>query len=59
MLRQGVKFPYLKRANEIPYFFAATETNRIFDQINNIKHLSIFKTAFLPVFGHQKYAIWM
>ena len=47
MLGQDVKFPYLKRANEIPYFFTATETNRIFDQINNIKHLAIFQDSLL------------
>jgi integrase/recombinase XerD len=46
MLGQDIKFPHLKRANEIPYFFAVSETNKIFDQINNIKHLAMFKTAF-------------
>jgi integrase/recombinase XerD len=46
MLGQDVKFPFLKRTNEIPYFFASTEVNKIFDQINNIKHLAMFKTAF-------------
>jgi integrase/recombinase XerD len=46
MLGQDVKFPFLKRANEIPYFFASSEVNEIFEQINNIKHLAMFKTAF-------------
>lgn len=46
MLGQEVIFPFLKRTNEIPYFFTSTEVNRIFDQINNIKHLAMFKTAF-------------
>jgi integrase/recombinase XerD len=46
MLGQDVKFPFLKRTNEIPYFFTSSEVNEIFDQINNIKHLAIFKTAF-------------
>jgi integrase/recombinase XerD len=46
MLGQEIKFPRLKRANEIPYFFSDLEVNKIFDQINNLKHLAIFKTAF-------------
>lgn len=46
MLGQDVKFPFLKRTNEIPYFFTASEANKIFDQIGNIKHLAMFKTAF-------------
>jgi len=46
MLGQDVEFPFLKRTNEIPYFFASSEVNKIFDQINNIKHLTMFKTAF-------------
>jgi integrase/recombinase XerD len=46
MLGQDVEFPFLKRANEIPYFFTSSEANKIFDQINNIKHLAMFKTAF-------------
>src|SRR5512136_881235 len=35
MLGQDVKFPFLKRTNEIPYFFTSSEANRIFDQIGN------------------------
>lgn len=46
MLGQDIKFPFLKRTNEIPYYFTADEVCRIFDQINNIKHLAMFKTAF-------------
>src|SRR5271157_1726584 len=46
MQGQDIKFPHLRRANEIPYFFTASETNKIFYQINNIKHLAMFKTAF-------------
>jgi integrase len=46
MIGQEIKFPFLKRTNEIPYFFSASEINKIFDQINNIKHLAMFKTAF-------------
>lgn len=46
MLGQEVKFPFLKRTNTIPYYFTSDEVSRIFDQINNIKHLAMFKTAF-------------
>ncbi|MCX6678978.1 MAG: tyrosine-type recombinase/integrase [Methanothrix sp.] len=46
MLGQDIKFPNLKRANEIPFFFTSSEVNKIFDKINNIKHLAMFKTAF-------------
>ena len=46
MLGQDVKFPFLKRSNTIPYYFTSDEVSKIFDQINNIKHLAMFKTAF-------------
>jgi integrase/recombinase XerD len=46
MMGQDVEFPFLKRSNEIPYFFTSMDVNKIFDQINNIKHLAMFKTAF-------------
>ena len=46
MLGQDVKFPFLKRTNTIPYYFTADEVCRIFDQVNNIKHLAMFKAAF-------------
>jgi integrase/recombinase XerD len=46
MLSQDVKFPFLKRSNTIPYYFTSDEVSKIFDQINNIKHLAMFKTAF-------------
>lgn len=46
MLGQEVKFPFLKRTNTIPYYFTSDDVSRIFDKINNIKHLAMFKTAF-------------
>lgn len=46
MLGQDIKFPHLKRANEIPYFFSSSEVSKIFNKIYNIKHLTMFKTAF-------------
>jgi len=46
MLGQDIGFTFLKRSNEIPYFFKSSEINKIFDLINNIKHLAMFKTAF-------------
>ena len=45
-LGQDIGFTFLKRSNEIPYFFKSSEINKIFDLINNIKHLAMFKTAF-------------
>jgi integrase/recombinase XerD len=46
MIGQEIKFPYLRRANKIPYFFTSADVNEIFNEINNIKHLAMFKTAF-------------
>ena len=46
MMGQEINFPFLKRTNEIPYYFTSDDVCRIFDQINNIKHLAMFKTAF-------------
>jgi integrase/recombinase XerD len=46
MLELDFKFTFLKPNNEIPYFFTADEVGRIFEEIRNIKHLAIFKTAF-------------
>lgn len=46
MMNQEIDFPFLKRSNEIPYYFTSDEVCRIFYQINNIKHLTMFKTAF-------------
>jgi integrase/recombinase XerD len=46
MLGEDVKFPFLKRTDEIPHFFTDSEANLIFDHIHNIKHLAMFKTAF-------------
>ena len=46
MLGQDVKFPFLKRSNDIPYYFTTDEVWRIFAQISNIKHLAMLKTAF-------------
>jgi len=46
MLGIDFEFTFLKPHNEIPYYFTADEVNRIFEEIHNIKHLAIFKTAF-------------
>jgi integrase/recombinase XerD len=40
------EFTFLKPHNEILFYFTADEVNRIFDEIRNIKHLAVFKTAF-------------
>jgi site-specific recombinase XerD len=57
MLGQEVKFPFLKRTNEIPYYFTQDDVNRIFDKINNIKHLAMFKVAFYGCLRPASYAI--
>lgn len=46
MLGLDFEFTFLKPHNSIPYYFTADEVNRIFEEIKNIKHLAIFKTAF-------------
>ena len=46
MLGLDFEFTFLKPHNEIPFYFTAEEVNRIFDEIRNIKHLAVFKTAF-------------
>ncbi len=46
MLGQDIKFPFLKRNNAIPGFLTASEVSELFNQIHNIKHLAMFKTAF-------------
>ena len=46
MLGQEIKFAYLRRANKVPHFFTSADVNEIFNEINNIKHLAMFKTAF-------------
>ncbi|MGD0951065.1 MAG: tyrosine-type recombinase/integrase [Methanotrichaceae archaeon] len=46
MLGNPVDFPFLKRNDEIPYFFDQDDVLRIFSVCNNIKHLAMLKTLF-------------
>ena len=46
MIGQPIKLLTLKRSNLIPYFFEPKEVIKIFNGINNIKHLAMFKMAF-------------
>lgn len=41
-----VKLPFLKRNDEIPYYFDQDDVLRIFSVCNNIKHLAMLKTLF-------------
>ena len=46
MLGEEFSFPFLKRNNQIPHFFDAEDVQRIFDVIDNLKHLALLQTAF-------------
>ena len=46
MLGEDFSFPFLKRNNQIPHFFDAEDVQRIFDVIDNLKHLALLQTAF-------------
>jgi integrase/recombinase XerD len=46
MLGNPVDLPFLKRNDEIPYFFDQDDVLRIFCACNNIKHLAMLKTLF-------------
>lgn len=41
-----IKFPVLKRNNQIPYFFDEDEILRIFNVCDNLKHYAMLKTLF-------------
>jgi integrase/recombinase XerD len=46
MVGEKIKFPVLKRNNQIPYFFTEDEILKIFSVCNNIKHYAMLKTLF-------------
>ena len=46
MLGEEFSFPFLKRNNQIPHYFDAEDVQRIFDVIDNLKHLALLQTAF-------------
>jgi integrase/recombinase XerD len=46
MLGEEFSFPFLKRNNQIPHYFDAEDVRRIFDAVNNLKHLALLQVAF-------------
>ena len=46
MLGEEFSFSFLKRDNTIPHFFDAEDVRRIFDAVNNLKHLALLQVAF-------------
>jgi integrase/recombinase XerD len=46
MIGGSVKLPFLKRNDEIPYYFDQDDILRIFSTCGNIKHLAMLKTLF-------------
>jgi len=46
MLGEKYSFPFLKRNNTIPYYFDAEDVRRIFDVVDNLKHLALLQVAF-------------
>ena len=46
MLGNPVDLPFLKRNDEIPYYFDQDDILQIFGACNNIKHLAMLKTLF-------------
>ena len=43
---ENVSFPFLKRNNELPYYFDEEEVLRIFNACYNIKHVAMLQTLF-------------
>lgn len=46
MLGETIDIPFLPRDERLPYFFSEDEVNRIFSNINNLKHLCMFQVLF-------------
>ncbi|HOO50252.1 MAG TPA: tyrosine-type recombinase/integrase [Alphaproteobacteria bacterium] len=46
MLGDSIKLPFLKKNDEIPYYFDEDDVLRIFSVCHNIKHLAMLQTAF-------------
>jgi integrase/recombinase XerD len=46
MWDEHIEYPFLKRNDEIPYYFDDEDVLRIFSVINNIKHLAMLQTIF-------------
>jgi len=46
MLGDSIDMPFMKRNDELPYYFDEDDVLRIFSVCHNIKHLSMLQTAF-------------
>ncbi|HPT19998.1 MAG TPA: tyrosine-type recombinase/integrase, partial [Methanothrix sp.] len=46
MLGEDVSFPFLKRNDELPYYFGEEEVRKIFDVCTNLKHYAMLQTLF-------------
>lgn len=46
MWGETIEYPFLKRNDDIPYYFDEEDVLRIFSAIHNIKHLAMLQTIF-------------
>jgi len=46
MIGIKIKFPFLDRNNNLPYYFDEEDVSKIFSSCRNIKHLAMLKTLF-------------
>jgi integrase/recombinase XerD len=46
MWGEQIEYPFLKRNDEIPYYFNEDDVLRIFSMVHNIKHLAMLQTIF-------------
>lgn len=46
MLGEEVSFPFLKRNDELPYYFGEDDVQKIFDCCTNLKHYAMLQTLF-------------
>lgn len=46
MIGRPIKHTRIEPNNQIPYYFSSEDVGKIFDEVNNIKHLAILQTLF-------------
>ena len=46
MIGEDVSFPFLKRNDELPYYFGEEDVRNIFDICTNLKHYAMLQTLF-------------
>jgi integrase/recombinase XerD len=46
MIGEDISFPFLKRNNNLPYYFDQEDVLRIFSACNNLKHYAMLQTVF-------------